>query len=174
MSKKKLKGDGIFFTDETRALVAIKGDVTLTAETIDFGTDLLENHQCKASILHEGGDNPERIFDGEGNKAWTSKFDENGEVSVEVRINGEKTISKWIVQGSGSRLGFSLNLRNYRLEYKMKNEDEWQIADEVKDNTDTLTVREFTPVKARMVRLVITNYEKDEKYLSRVYRFCLA
>ncbi|MBQ4628340.1 MAG: discoidin domain-containing protein [Clostridia bacterium] len=167
-------GDGIFFTDETRALVAIKGDVTLTAETIDFGTDLLENHQCKASILHEGGDNPERIFDGEGNKCWTSKFDENGEVSVEVRINGEKTISKWIVQGSGARLGFSLNLRNYRLEYKMKNEDEWQIADEVKDNTDTLTVREFTPVKARMVRLVITNYEKDEKYLSRVYRFCLA
>ena len=139
----------------------------------DFGKDLLEGRQCKANILHEGSDVPENAFNDEDTKSWVSKFDENGEAAVELNI-GEQEISKWIVQGCGARLGFSLNLRNYRLEYKMRREDEWKIADEVKDNTDSLTVREFTPVKARMVRLVVTNYEKDEKYLSRVYRFCLA
>ncbi|MBE6895608.1 MAG: alpha-mannosidase [Ruminococcaceae bacterium] len=166
-------GDGIFFTDAARALVAVNDDITLTAEAIDFGKDLLEGRQCKANILHEGSDVPENAFNDEDTKSWVSKFDENGEAAVELNI-GEQEISKWIVQGCGARLGFSLNLRNYRLEYKMRREDEWKIADEVKDNTDSLTVREFTPVKARMVRLVVTNYEKDEKYLSRVYRFCLA
>jgi hypothetical protein len=166
-------GDGIFYADETKALVAVHDDLTLTAETIDFGSDLLELRQCKANILHEGSDVPENAFNDDTRKFWASKFDENGEAAVELRIP-EQEISKWIVQGAGPRLGYALNLRNYRLEYKMRNEDEWKVADEVKDNTNSMTVREFAPVKARMVRLVVTNYEKDEKYVARVYRFCLA
>ncbi|MBR3082382.1 MAG: hypothetical protein IKH06_05950, partial [Clostridiales bacterium] len=51
-------GDGIIFTDDTRALVAVTKDITVTAETMDFGKDLLENRPCKANILHEGFNNP--------------------------------------------------------------------------------------------------------------------
>lgn len=167
-------GDGIIFTDDTRALVAVTKDITVTAETIDFGKDLLENRPCKANILHEGFNNPENALDGTGRKFWQSKFDDNGEAYIEIFLGGTKTISRWLTQGTGARNGFKLNNRDFRLEYKMRREDEWKIADSVKDNTDTLTVREFAPVKANIVRIVFTNDSKDENYNVRLHRFCLA
>jgi alpha-mannosidase len=171
---KRWTGDGIIFTDDTRALVAVTKDITLTAETMDFGKDILEKRPCKANILHEGFNNPENALDGTGKRFWQSKFDENGEAYIEVFLGGTKTISRWLTQGTGARNGFKLNNRDFRLEYKMRRKDEWKIADAVKDNTDTLTVREFAPVKANIVRIVFTNDSKDENYNVRLHRFCLA
>ena len=171
---KRWKGGGIIFRDDTRALIAVTKDITVTAETMDFGKDLLENRPCRTNILHEGVNNPENVFDGTGRRFWQSKFDENGEAYIELFLGGAKTISRWLTQGTGARNGFKLNNRDFRLEYKMRREDEWKTADEVKGNTDTLTVREFKPVKASIVRIVFTNETKDEDYTVRLHRFCLA
>ncbi len=171
---KRWTGDGIIFTDDTRALIAVTKDITVTAETMDFGKDLLEKRPCRTNIMHEGFNGPENALDGTGKRFWHSKFDENGEAYIELFLGGTKTISRWLTQGTGARNGFKLNNRDFRLEYKLRREDEWKIADTVKDNTDTLTVREFAPVKANVVRLVFTNEKKDEDYAVRLHRFCLA
>lgn len=63
------------------------------------------------------------------------------------------------------------NTSDFRLEYKVNENDEWKCADEVKDNHDSTTNRTFAPVEARYVRLYITKADQGRGCTTRINMF---
>ncbi|MBO5126556.1 MAG: hypothetical protein J6D10_03185, partial [Clostridia bacterium] len=54
---------------------------------------------------------------------------------------------------------------------KVNEAGEWIVADEVKDNENTIVVREITPVEARYFRIFITKATQGRDSTVRLYAF---
>ena len=84
---------------------------------------------------------------------------------------GEITpIYKWLVMHCGEYEDRNDNTVDYFLQYKTSEDGEWLTADEVWGNREDMTLREFSPVNARFVRLYIIRPTPHADKTCRIYQ----
>ena len=166
------EGDDISAVYDNAVIVRVPDhDVTVKIKAEKLGDDVLMNKPCKAS----GAFNEQELGENASNGNDTSKWcahSEDGTHWLEVDALEPVTVNRWFVMHCGMHESASWNTRNFRLEYKLGEEDDWQTADAVTDNEETLTLREFAPVEARYFRLWIdqaTQHKND--HTTRIFMF---
>ncbi len=152
------EGDAdIVWSDYRIAMVEMGDkDVELTAVYKDFGENVVYNKPFKANGATFDSEAGDKALNGKCDSKWCSPASEDGSCWLEVDIGEVTPIYKWLVAHAGAEESKEWNTYDFSLQYKVNENDEWQTADDVKENTDNCTIREFTPVNARYVRLHIT------------------
>lgn len=158
------EGDADIVWDGGNEVIVEMGDkdVSLTAFYEGYGENVVFRKPCKANAEMNEQEAARKALNGMSRNKWCAPADENGVCWLEVDIGEVTPIYKWLVVHAGDEESTSWNTYNFSLQYKEKEEDEWKIADDVKENTENTTLREFTPVNARYVRLYITGATKPE------------
>ena len=96
---------------------------------------------------------------------------ESREKYIAVDMGKEYEIKGWRVVHAGME-SLDYITKEYALQVKMNENEEWQTVDHVTDNTALETDRQLAaPVKARYVRLFITKADQDEGTTVRLYEF---
>ncbi len=145
-------------------------DITVKVVSEKLGENVIYNKPCKVSNFFNEREKGENAVDGSPNTKWcvVSKATENW---LEADIGEVTKIGGWFVMHAGAQESVSYNTKDFRLEYKVNENDEWQTADEVTDNSENTTHRSFTPVDARFVRLYITKAEQNGGNTVRINMF---
>ena len=131
---------------------------------------------CHANACAGEAYAPENALNGDSVSKWMGKAEPDPTVEtgfsacLEVDLGEETTINGWLVQHCGEYEDRGNNTVDYFLQYKTAEDGEWQTADEVWGNIENVTLRDFTPVRARCVRLfIIRPTHRDDKHC-RVYQ----
>ena len=154
----RFDGDAdIVWRDKDYAMVEMgNADVTVRPVYSNFGENVVYKKPCKESGMTNESEQGNRALNGESLNKWCTPAGVDGTSWLEVDIGEVTPIYKWLVQHCGEAESPRWNTSDFRLEYKVNESDEWQIADSVEGNTENITIREFAPVNARFLRLVIT------------------
>ena len=94
-------------------------------------TSLL-NKPCKTSSDFNERETGAQALNGDENSKWCAES-ENGEHWLEADIGEVTKIGGWFVMHAGVQESAGYNTSDFRLEYKVNENDEWKCADEVKD-----------------------------------------
>ncbi len=137
-------------------------DITVGIKSEKLGENVILNKQCKTSSDFNARETGANALDGKDDTKWCAES-ENGESWIEVDIGETEKIGGWFVMHAGAQESVGYNTKEYRLEYKCTEDDEWKCADEVSENHDNMTNREFAPVDARYVRLYITKPDQSRR-----------
>ena len=90
---------------------------------------------------------------------------------MEVDLGKEEEIHGWSVFHAGLE-NLDYITKEYSLQVKQTNEEQWKTVDTVYDNTQGETDRLLNaPVKARFVRLNVTKPDQSEGEELRIYDF---
>jgi len=161
----------IVWKNDMQVLVRMgKKDAKIRAVYNTFGENVVLNKPCKDSGNVGQNENGEKALNGDCRTKWCGPLND-GACRLEVDIGEVTPIYKWLVLHCGEFEERSCNTSDFRLDYKVKEGDEWKTADTVTGNTDDITVREFKPVKARYVRLYITKPCSHSDIYTRIYQF---
>ncbi len=157
---------------ESAAVVRIPDyDVYVKALTETLGEDVLLNKPYKASGAVNEREQGLYALNGNDTSKWCVISNES-EPWLEVDAEETVEVAKWFVMHSGVHESSGWNTRAFKLEYKIHEEDEWKIADQVRDNESSMTLREFSPVKGRYFRLWIDQATQNPKdNTARIYMF---
>lgn len=113
---------------------------------------------------------PEQAIDEDANTKWC----DNGSAKnkyISFDLGKEEMISSWYTLHAGIE-SLDYITKEYSLQVRQKETEEWQTVDAVHDNTAQDTERTLTaPVKARYVRLYITKPDQSEGSIARIYEF---
>ncbi len=140
-----------------------------------IGDNVLLNKPYKVSSMANEREIGALALDGRDDTKWCT-HSRSGIHWLEADVGDTVTVNKWFVMHAGLRESLSWNTRSYRLEYKINETDEWEIADTLSDNEDSMTLRTFAPVTGRYFRLLVTQatqYAEDKTlriYMFEVYR----
>ncbi len=175
---KSFEGDAeIVWKFGSEALVEMGNkDVSLRAVYENFGENVVYKKPCTASGQMNDSESGDKALDGSNFTKWCTPENENGECWLEVDLGKTVQIYKWLVAHAAMESRHYIT-SDFALQYKQNENDEWKNADEVKDNKEKLTLREFTPVKARYIRLYITKPAETERdkhcriYQLQVYKY---
>lgn len=156
---------------ENQALLKMPAhDVVVKLKAEKLGEDVIMNKPCKTSSDFNERETGANALNGNDNSKWCAKSDDN--ISwLEADIGEVVKIGGWFVMHAGVHESEGWNTSDFRLEYKANEGDEWQTADEVTDNHDSITRRNFTPVEARFVRLYITKATQGRDTTIRINMF---
>jgi len=146
------------------------GDMEVEAVLVELGTNLALNKPTSASGYVNNNERPALGVDGNRNTKWCST--NSGNKWLRVDLGSVQTINAWQVRHAGDggeNTGW--NTRDFRLQISNDGVT-WTDVDSVKDNMANITVGRIEPVKARYVRLYIT----DPEYVpwtgaARIYEF---
>ena len=170
----RFEGDAdIVLRDNNCAVIEMgKTDVFTRPVYNIIGENVVLGKPCKASNMTNPSEQGYHALNGQSSNKWCTEVDENGTAWLEVDIGEVTSIGKWFVLHAGESESRRMNTPDYRLEYKENEADEWKVADSVADNKENYTLRDFKPVNARFVRLVITKAGQHprERYV-RIYQF---
>lgn len=156
---------------ENEAVVKVPDhDITVGVKAEKLGENVLLNKPCKTSSDFNERETGAQALNGDENSKWCAES-ENGEHWLEADIGEVTKIGGWFVMHAGVQESAGYNTSDFRLEYKVNENDEWKCADEVKDNHDSTTNRSFAPVEARYVRLYITKAEQGRGRTTRINMF---
>ena len=169
---KKFEGNAEFIQNYgNHAIIKMgKTDVQVRAVYETFGENVVLNKPCTDSGHVLENQNGAAALNGSSRSKWCGALD-NGSCRLEVDLGRTAVIHKWLVLHSGEYEDAIQNTADFRLEYKVRKDGAWKIADSVEGNTESLTVRDFAPVKARYVRLFITKPAVNEGIHTRIYQF---
>lgn len=165
------KGDAIN-SDFGSAVVVTMPSSDTSVEIVGerLGNDILMNKPVTASAEFNEQETGDKAVDGNDTDKWCAAS-EDGVFTLDVDAGDVFKVGKWFVMHCGVHESSSWNTKDFSLEYKASETDEWKTADEVKDNTEDITLREFTPVEGRYFRLHITNPTQDRNRTTRIYMF---
>ncbi len=165
-------GEGILAEYDAEAVICMPAhDSFVRAKTEVLGQDVLMNKPCKVSAEVNEREIGANAINGNDTSKWCD-ISINGKHWLEVDVGEVATVNKWLVMHSGGREASSWNTREFKLEYKRNETDEWNVADYVTDNEEALTLREFKAVEGRYFRLWIEQATQDVKdTTSRIYMF---
>ena len=169
----RFEGDAdIVWTDKDYAMIEMGSkDVCVRPVYSDFGENIVYKKPCKESGMTNESEQGNRALNGESVNKWCTPAGPDGTSWLEVDAGEPTPVYKWLVQHCGDSESPSWNTSDFRLEYKLNESDEWQIADSVEGNTENVTVREFAPVTARFFRLVITKAtQRNRDSHCRIYQ----
>lgn len=166
------EGDAdIVWTDYRIAMVEMGDkDAEVKAVYHDFGENVVYMKPYKANGATFDSEAGDKALNGKCDSKWCSPASEDGNCWLEVDIGEVTPIYKWLVAHAGAEESTDWNTRDFTLQYKATESDEWQIADEVTENTENTTLREFSPVNARYVRLHITKPTQSGDHHCRIYQ----
>ncbi len=163
--------DDIAATYDNAAIIRVPAhDVIVKIKAKKLGDDVLLNKPCKASAEFNERERGFNALNGNDTTKWCAAS-EDGTNWLEVDAEEAVTVNKWFVMHAGAQESAGWNTRDFRLEYKVNEADEWTVADSVKDNEDTLTLREIAPVEARYFRLWIDRATQGNDSTVRIYMF---
>lgn len=143
-------------------------EVRIVAEKL--GDDVLFNKPCRASSEFNEREVGANAVNGNDTSKWCAQSDD-GTHWLEVDAGEVVTIDRWFVMHAGAQESASWNTRDFRLEYKVDEGDEWTVADTVEGNEETLTVRNIAPLTARYFRLFVTRATQGGDSTVRIYMF---
>lgn len=116
------------------------------------------------------GERAELAVDDDITTKWCD-VGESREKYIAVDMGKEYEIKGWRVVHAGME-SLDYITKEYALQVKMNENEEWQTVDHVTDNTALETDRQLAaPVKARYVRLFVTKPDQDEGTTVRLYEF---
>ena len=163
------EGNDISAVYDNAAIIRIPGhDVNVKVLTEKLGSDVLLGKPCRASGEFNEREVGANALNGDDTSKWCADSEDNINW-LEADAGEAVTVDKWFVMHAGAQESAAWNSRDFRLEYKLNEEDEWQTADDVKDNEETLTLRSFAPVTARYFRLMITRATQGRDGTVRIY-----
>ena len=143
----------------------------------ELGENVALNKPCKANGDCTEAEKPENALDGGCQSKWAGDCNrvtttETGfEGWLEVDLGEITPIYKWLVLHCGELEDRHDNTVDFFLQYRETEAEDWKTADEVWGNHEDLTVREFTPVSARYVRLyVIRPTVRNNDATCRIYQ----
>ncbi len=145
-------------------------DVMVYIKAEKLGDDVLMNKPCKASAEFNARETGANALNGDDTSKWCAAS-EDGTNWLEVDAGEVCKVGKWMTIHAGEQESVDWNTREFRLEYKVNEADEWTVADEVKDNEATIVVREIAPIEARYFRIFITKATQDNDSTVRLYAF---
>lgn len=143
-------------------------DVTVKILSEKLGDNVLADKPCKANAEFNERETAANALNGNDADKWCAHSDDDINW-LEADAGELVTVDKWMVMHAGAQESAAWNTRNFRLEYKAKENDEWQTADEVKDNEESLNLRSFAPVTARYFRLWINQATQGHDGTVRIY-----
>ncbi len=165
------EGDNISAVYDNAAAVRVPDyNVTLRFLTEKLGDNVLLNKPCKANAEFNERETAANALNGNDTDKWCAHSDDDKNW-LEADAGELVTVGKWFVMHAGAQESAAWNSRNFRLEYKAAENAEWQTADEVKDNEESLTLRSFTPVTGRYFRLWIDQATQRHDGTARIYMF---
>ncbi len=145
-------------------------DVVVRIKADKLGDDVLLNKPCKASAEFNEREVGANALNGNDTSKWCAHSDD-GTHWLEVDAGEVVKVNKWMTMHAGAQESAGWNTRDFRLEYKVNEADEWTVADEVTDNEETITVREIAPIEARYFRLFVTRATQGRDATVRIYMF---
>lgn len=178
----KYNGNGIFerfegdadivWRDKDYAMIEMgKADAFVRPVYSNLGENVVLGKPCKESGMTNESEQGNRALNGQSVNKWCTDMGKDGTAWLEVDIGEATPVYKWLVLHCGDSESPRWNTSDFRLEYKVNESDEWKTADSVVGNRETLTLREFKPVTARFVRLVVTKPgQHDREHFVRIYQ----
>ena len=165
-------GDAVKATNGMVALVCMpEEDATLSIKRRYLGNNLTHKKPATASNSENENETPDHAVNGIYDQKWCSPMSENG-AYMDVDLGKAYTINRWLVKHTGKIEGSGWNTKEFSLQYKVNEEDDWTIADQVTDNKDDITLRDIEPITARYVRLFVTKAgQDDDEGHVRIYEF---
>lgn len=146
-------------------------DTFVRANRKSLGNDVLLNKPCKASAEVNQQETGAHALNGNDTSKWCD-ITTKGNHWLEVDAGEVVAVNRWLVMHAGAREASSWNTRAFKLEYKVKETDEWSVADDVTNNEESITLREFAAVEGRYFRLWIEQATQDVKdTTSRIFMF---
>ena len=146
-------------------------DISIKVKRKALGNDVLLNKPWKASGAFNERELGEFALNGNDTSKWCTRAPE-GNDWLEVDAKEVVAVNQWFVMHAGGRESASWNTREFKLEYKVNETDEWKVADHVKDNDESLTLRDFPVVEGRYFRLWIEQSTQDVRdRTTRIYMF---
>ena len=165
------ESDDIAAAYDNAAIVRIPDhDVVVRILAEKLGDDVLMNKPCKASMEFNARETAANALNGDDTSKWCAHSDD-GTSWLEADAGEICRVNKWMTIHAGEQESVDWNTSDFRLEYKINEADEWTVADEVRDNKDTIVVREIAPVEARYFRIFITKATQDDDSTVRLYAF---
>lgn len=168
----------IIWQEDVQALVRMGDrDAEIYPIFSDFGENVVLNKPCLANHCRENlGEYPENALNGDSESKWAGLAGEAETETgmagwLEVDLGEITPIYKWLVLHCGEYEDRNDNTVDYFLQYKETEDGEWHTADEVWGNREDMTLREFTPVNARYVRLYIIRPTPHADKTCRIYQF---
>lgn len=163
--------DDIAATYDNAAIIRVPDhDVVVKIKAKKLGDDVLMNKPCKASAEFNERERGCNALNGNDTTKWCAAS-EDGTNWLEVDAEEVVKVNKWFVMHAGAQESAGWNTRDFRLEYKVNEADEWTVADSVKDNADTMTLREIAPIEARYFRLWVDHATQGRDSTVRIYMF---
>ena len=166
----------IIWQDDVQALVRIGDcDAVIYPVFSNLGENVVLNKPCKANTYRERFEKPEQALNGDSKSKWAGLAGEADTETgmagwLEIDLGEATPIYKWLVLHCGEYEDKNDNTVDYFLQYKETEDAEWQTADEVWGNRENVTLREFTPVQARFVRLYIIRPTPHADKTCRIYQ----
>ena len=145
-------------------------DVTVKIKAEKLGHDVLLNKPATANHFFNERETPANAVNGNDRTKWCA-MDESGKLWLEVDAGEVYKVNRWFVMHGGAVESPGYNTRNFSLQYKVNENDEWQTADAVTDNHDNQTLRDFPAVEGRYFRLWIDKATQRRDPTARIYMF---
>ncbi len=117
----------------------------------------------------EAASDARNATDGDPNTAWISGNDE-GDKTLEIDLGSVTEIKRWYVRHAPLTDADKIT-SDFKLQYKVEKDDEWQDADSVTGNAYAVTDRFIHIEEARYVRLVITKPDQSSGNAANIYEF---
>ncbi|MGM9648300.1 MAG: glycoside hydrolase family 38 C-terminal domain-containing protein [Eubacteriales bacterium] len=171
------KGDAAVVSADDEYIIVEMGDsdVTMTPVYNAIGENVILHKPCKANGQTGDEESPEKALNGSDEDKWCTEWGKDRMCWLEVDIGDPTYIDKWIVRHAGKYEGKDWNTFDFALQYRTYENEDWKCADAVVANTEDLTYRQFSPVMARFVRLLITLPGKpsddEQSHYARIYQF---
>ena len=166
------KSDDIITIDANLAVVRVgKKNLTVKALYKKLGKDLARGKRCRANHEMNRQESAEHALDGNSDTKWCGTWDENRICTLAVDLGKTEEISSYLIVHAGSMESRLWNTVDFEILTKVREGDEWSLADSVTDNKENLTNRSFAPRKARYVMLRITKPARDGDSHARIYGF---
>lgn len=167
----ELDGGEIEIEDGVNLLIRITGDITVKAVYESLGKCVTAGKPCTACGFFAEAEKPENALDGSDADKWcvdASRY--GGEAWLEIDLGETVKICRWLTRHAGVWEDNRWNTSDFRLEYKGAEGDEWRVCDSVEHNRENSVLRNFAPVEARYLRLVITKPTAGHDSCVRLYQ----
>jgi mannosyl-glycoprotein endo-beta-N-acetylglucosaminidase len=145
-------------------------DVTVKIKAKKLGEDILQNKPAKANHEFNSRETADNAVNGNDRTKWCAAS-EDGKLWLEVDAGEVFKVNEWFVMHGGAVESPGYNTRDFRLEYRVSEDEDWKVADEVKDNRADQTHRGFDAVEGRYFRLWIDRATQGRDPTARIYMF---
>lgn len=145
-------------------------DVTVKIRAEKLGHDILLNKPAKAIHEFNAREMACNAVNGNDRTKWCA-MDESGKLWLEVDAGEVYKVNRWFVMHGGAVESPGYNTRDFSLQVKVNEGDEWTTVDSVEGNKDNQTLRDFPEVEGRYFRLWIDRATQHRDPTARIYMF---